>query len=304
MRTILVAVDGSIQGSPLLRYAFETYSDAEFIALSVIDPTTRPEEYLIKSKAVQWLQRKRAATDERQQTITELASEYDVSVSTAIAYGRTAGAVVDRSEQTAVDQILVGRRPHSNAVSDRLGDVVPRIIRRASVPVTVVRTSDEHRNATPPESVLVPVDGSDRALGALDHACETFPTANMTALTVRDTVSEFFEETDTTVWDEDTEPAQELSPWQQTRNERSETILQAARDRAEQRAVALDTVAVDGSPVAEISTYVEANGIDHLYMGRTGRTSYQRLLLGSTTMDVLRRCAVPVTVVPQPSRSP
>lgn len=305
MQTVLVAVEDSAQGRDVLEYAFKTYSNATFIALSVIDPKTRSKEYLAKTKVVQWLQQKRQTVTETQQTLTELAAEHDVSVTPAVAYGRTAESVVAHSEQESVDQIVVGRRLQANTVAGRLSDVVPRIIRQASVPVTVVRTATEQNYAAPPRSVLVPVDGSARATSALEHACTVFPDAAIVALTVRNTIGEFFDEKDTTAWEQDAQVdyEQELNAWQTTITERSETILRTARERAAEHGIELETVTAEGLPVAKIIDYVEDQEIDHLYMGRTGRTSYERLLLGSTTIDVLRRCPVPVTVVPQPPGS-
>jgi len=59
-----------------------------------------------------------------------------------------------------------------------------------------------------------------------------------------------------------------------------------------------------GDPVDEILRMAESIPADLVVMGTHGRSFYERLVIGSVTEKLLRRCAMPVIAVPAPKHHP
>ena len=85
----------------------------------------------------------------------------------------------------------------------------------------------------------------------------------------------------------------------------AEAADKAARDRlAEIKArlaaeeIAVDTVPLNGAPVANILEQAERHAADYIVMGSHGHTAVYDLLVGSTTHGVLLRANCPVVIVP------
>lgn len=150
-------------------------------------------------------------------------------------------------------------------------------------------TEEGYRN------ILVPTDGSDLALRALDEALTLAELSGATVhvLYVVDEakVAELAAGTgiDDVSLDGDVDHL----------FERFEAIGEHAiadlRDSVGDRG--LTTAIRIGLPDEEILAYVDENDIDLLVMGTHGRRGLQRYILGSTTERVLRRAPVPVLAV-------
>jgi nucleotide-binding universal stress UspA family protein len=56
--------------------------------------------------------------------------------------------------------------------------------------------------------------------------------------------------------------------------------------------------AIEGEPEAEIMRSVGALGIDLLVLGKSGNSRLRRLFIGSTTLELMRTCTVPVLIFP------
>ncbi|AUX09071.1 universal stress protein UspA [Halalkaliarchaeum desulfuricum] len=141
------------------------------------------------------------------------------------------------------------------------------------------------------QHVLVPIDGSDTAWKALDVALGLFPEGELSVLHV---IGPMGIDTDadggvldSRAYDRAKEDARELET--------------EAKDRiadADSPAPTLHEIAIEvGDPAREILDYAEANDVDHVVMGSRGRSSIERLLLGSVSETVTRRAPMSVTVV-------
>ena len=133
--------------------------------------------------------------------------------------------------------------------------------------------------------VLVPIDDSDPADAALEYAVTEFPDADVTALHVIDPY-----ETSFSSWLGGEQFSERLE-------EEADVLLAAARDRATEHNVSIDTDTVVGKPSTEIPNYVEEADVDRVVIGSHGRRGSSRVLLGSVAEMVVRRAPVPVTVV-------
>ena len=138
------------------------------------------------------------------------------------------------------------------------------------------------------KSVLVPLDGSDRAEEALAYAYDEFPDAAVSLVHVINParagygaqagLPSFSEE-----WYDEAEAA-------------AEELFAEARDTAPE-SVTLETATEVGQPARTIVDYADDNDIDEIVIGSHGRRGISRVLLGSVAENVVRRADVPVTVV-------
>jgi len=137
--------------------------------------------------------------------------------------------------------------------------------------------------------LLVPVDGSDPADAALEFALEEYPDADITALSVIDP-------TDVGYGSAEAAPST-FEHLQQSAEERTEAVLEAAREMASEQGIELTTETVIGMPSRAIVEFAENNELDGIVIGSHGREGVTRVLLGSVAESVVRRSPVPVTVV-------
>ena len=142
-----------------------------------------------------------------------------------------------------------------------------------------------HRQTGMDMRILVPIDGSEPAKKALEHALVRFPEASLTVLHVINPVDagHSMDGFSAPVFDELEVQADQLL---------DEAVSVAkAHDRE------LTTARELGRPARAILDYADENEFDHIVIGSHGRTGVSRILLGSIAETVVRRASVPVTVV-------
>jgi len=139
--------------------------------------------------------------------------------------------------------------------------------------------------------VLVPVDESDRSEDAIDFACQNYPDARITALHVLDP-GDFYSATGL-----EGGALASYDAIKEQQERQSETVLNHARDRADEHGVEIETDQIIGGVSRSIVTYADEHDIDHIVIGSHGRTGASRILLGSVAEAVVRRSPVPVTIV-------
>ena len=141
MTTVLVAVDGSRPAEQALSFALEQHPDADLVALSVLDPsaaaTASPEAIIADTSA--WNERAEARARSVLDDATRRATDAGVDLTTDFVYGSPARAIVQYAADHDVDQIVVGSHGRDGVSRVLLGSVAETVVRRSSVPVTVVR---------------------------------------------------------------------------------------------------------------------------------------------------------------------
>ena len=141
------------------------------------------------------------------------------------------------------------------------------------------------------EHVLVPIDQSACSKAALAYALEKHADGKITALHVIDP-SDYYAATGM-----EGGAMANYGQLERHQREQADSILEAARERAEAAGVEIETDQVVGSVSRSIVTYIEEADVDHLVVGSHGRTGASRILLGSVAEKLVRRSPVPVTVV-------
>ncbi|TYL37977.1 universal stress protein UspA [Natronococcus pandeyae] len=140
--------------------------------------------------------------------------------------------------------------------------------------------------------VLVPLDGSEPAWSALDHAIENYAADRISVLHVVDPTAGTYAGAEGGYYD----PV----AFDRAR-ERGETLCEQARERLEEagtlESTDLETAVETGGAARTIVNYAEEHDVDHIVMGSHGRSGVSRILLGSVAETVTRRAPVPVTIV-------
>ncbi|MDY6764983.1 MAG: universal stress protein [Halobacteria archaeon] len=134
----VVAVDGSQKSDDALKYAIEIakHLDAEITVVHSVMPQIYSDngDILIENMS---------DAEARSESVLEeakgLAESLGFEVETELLYGDPADQIVDYSEKNDVDAIYVGHRGLSKKQEDLIGSVAKELIRKASVPVTIVR---------------------------------------------------------------------------------------------------------------------------------------------------------------------
>jgi nucleotide-binding universal stress UspA family protein len=131
--------------------------------------------------------------------------------------------------------------------------------------------------------ILCPVDGSEPSLRAVAVAAEIAKatSAKLTLLMVRDYMITRGGITEN--WTEEEAKAALAKS------------RQAALEAASIAPEVVDTRARD--PAMTILDFAERKGIDHIVIGSAGKGAVRKLLIGSTSSDVLRKSHCPVTIV-------
>ncbi|SDK73325.1 universal stress protein [Natronorubrum texcoconense] len=136
---VLVPTDGSEPARAALEHAITTFPDANVTLLHVIDPALT----MYRGEMSYDYQRLIKLETERAETFLDAAREFaderDASVTTEILLGTPVRSIVEFATENDVDQIVLGSHGRSGVSRVLLGSVAERVVRRASVPVTVVR---------------------------------------------------------------------------------------------------------------------------------------------------------------------
>lgn len=138
------------------------------------------------------------------------------------------------------------------------------------------------------EHVLVPFDGTPAARSALKYAIEQFSDATLTVLYVMEPLAEYSRHRAFPGYRDDDSFSNE--------REKGEHLLHSALADVSREGT-VQTELVVGESGRAIIAYADKNEIDHIVIGSHGRSGIARFLLGSTAETVVRRSAVPVTVI-------
>lgn len=137
---ILVPYDGSPPSEKALEYAFETFPDAAITALYVVPI---PEGYRAIFEETEDRIPAADEAEDRGRTIldeaTKLAEERGHDIETEVATGRPDREIVDSAEDAAYDTIVIGSHGREGVSRVLLGSVAESVVRRAPIPVLVVR---------------------------------------------------------------------------------------------------------------------------------------------------------------------
>jgi nucleotide-binding universal stress UspA family protein len=67
--------------------------------------------------------------------------------------------------------------------------------------------------------------------------------------------------------------------------------------------VTVNKIVKQGRPSDRIAEIVKEKEIDHMYLGRSGKGSLDHLLTGHTTLEVVEKVNIPITIIPKKPES-
>ena len=140
---VLVAYDGSDPAQAAVEYAIEEHADKDIVLLRVVEVASGmtdaglnliQERFREKPEKLRKEARKKVAEE-----IADLFEDAGLEYDTAVVFGDPAREIVDYAEQNDIDQIVVGNHGRDGVSRVLLGSVGEKVVRRAPMPVTVVR---------------------------------------------------------------------------------------------------------------------------------------------------------------------
>ena len=288
---IVVPLDGSVLAERALTLARELalYTPAELrlVRVAVAERMLVPAE---PSFGVLYPDQSLAeARKEANHYLATLRAAYaaeDLSVRVEVREGDVASAVVNAAQQAQARLIVMSSHGYSGVERWLLGSVAEKVLKAAPCPVWVVRT------ATPPQHVLITLDGSrlaEEVVAPAVHVARCFG-ARITLLRVVAEVGS----ADIKALD-DCERGMGRRMVEEMVEEAADYLTRLA-DRVGDEPLALQT-AVRAGPAAEtILDYAKRHEVDLVAITTHGRTGLRRWLYGSVTHKVLDQLPVSLLV--------
>ncbi|MZR12214.1 universal stress protein [Maritimibacter sp. DP07] len=177
------------------------------------------------------------------------------------------GDLVEAISETEGDaeMVLVGKRGEAaNFAKGHLGSNLERVMRTASKPLFIAS-----RAFRPIEKLLIAYDGSASAMRAVDYVARSplyvkLDIKIVTVGTATDAMQKGLED--------------------------AKAMLSAAGLQAE-------TGILPGQPEEALGKLIEEARFDHLVMGASGHSRLRSLFVGSTSLEMIRACKVPILLV-------
>ncbi|EMA65047.1 universal stress protein [Halorubrum kocurii] len=147
-KRILVAIDGSAEAAEALQFAATEWPDAELTALHVINPadSATGAEGGFPGAADQWYD---SAKQRGERVLSEAAATVDREVETRLEVGRPTATILgvaggekpvgEDDPAEPFDHVVLASQGRTGLSRVLLGSVAEGVVRRAEVPVTVVR---------------------------------------------------------------------------------------------------------------------------------------------------------------------
>jgi len=131
-------MDDSTMAREALRWALETYPEAEVTVLHVVGgPSPMGGRATRLALAADTDQAAENLAEDVFHAAREIAAEYDAEITTVVQMGHPAREIIKEAE--GYDSVVIGA--HSGSVAQRLfvGNFAEKVFRNSPVPVTVVR---------------------------------------------------------------------------------------------------------------------------------------------------------------------
>jgi nucleotide-binding universal stress UspA family protein len=136
---VLVLMDDSPLATRALDFALEVHPNADITVLRVIDyvEESYSAEMLVGPREIR--ERATARAEQLFAEARERTADHGGEVRTVTEFGKPAGTILEYVDAHDVDVVVMGGHGRSLVSSVLLGDVAQTVVRRAPVPVTVVR---------------------------------------------------------------------------------------------------------------------------------------------------------------------
>lgn len=235
----------------------------------------------------------------REQYLDSIAAEFaGFEVETHVTLGSPARAILELVD--GQDDVLIVVASHGRTGLSRLilGSVASRVVASATCPVLVVPVHDDQAGPTPgSDHVLVPLDGSETALHALNVAVDMLGLSGSRIHLIR-----VIQAPDVTA------PSMEAAPdiavdyelvlrYQEAARQEAETYLDEIAGQLNAKGLTASWEITDGDVPDEIRRAGQEQGANIIVMATHGRTGFNRWALGSVTEKLLSEVHRPMFLV-------
>ncbi|MFD1564246.1 universal stress protein [Haloarchaeobius amylolyticus] len=154
-RTVFVPTEGSPLSTKALETALMDYPDADIVVCHVMDPIGSGRSLIDVMRPTfdngappgsvtpeywrEWREEAEAKAETVFDDARELAADHDRTVETVLEFGEPDDIILEYAEGHDVDRIVMGSHCRTGAERFLLGSVAETVVRRAPVPVMVVR---------------------------------------------------------------------------------------------------------------------------------------------------------------------
>jgi nucleotide-binding universal stress UspA family protein len=140
---VLLPIDGSDQSDAALQHVLDGFEGATVTLLHVINPARAGygAQAGIPTSSEEWLAEAEDEADALFAGAEERARGHDVAIETATEIGNPSRVIVEftQDEDRGIDHVVMGSHGRSGLSRVLLGSVAENVVRRSTVPVTVVR---------------------------------------------------------------------------------------------------------------------------------------------------------------------
>ncbi len=299
LKKILVPVDGTPEAERVLG-CLPPFVDAlpgvRIAFLTVVDDGRNGLDALSQASERNLRQ---AATESAERYLDGLADRVRAELgdtSATVALGQPADEIRRMAAREGAD--LVALQPHRGSALARgiLGSVTDNLLRTSPVPVLVTPSPRDHAGeSTPwrPAAVVVPLDGSSLAEGALPLARGLAAAFDVAIVLVRGVRVPMPSEAESLAGDSE-EAASTLRQEEQNATEYLQGV--AAGPGEDGLQVRIEVIAAPGAQA--VAAVIERTPGALVVMVSHGRSGLQRLILGSVMDKVVRADIAPVIVIP------
>lgn len=241
----------------------------------------------------------RAQEEDYLRTIAERCVAAGVTPRTALLRGSVATAIAGYIQDAAIDLVVMTTHGRGGISRAWVGSVADAVVRRAAVPVILLRPHDGAQQAEPLccQHVLVTLDGSPLAEGVLEPV-GTLAKVFGPRLTLFRVVAPLQVSADPAgpaVLTQDPAAIQRAVEGAQAYLEHIAAPLRAA-------GLAVETAAqVHSVPAVAILDYAATHAVDTIAMATHGRGGWSRVALGSVADKVMRGTLMPVLLYRPPA---
>ncbi len=207
----------------------------------------------------------------------------DVTIKRIIEYGNTFDRIIKTAEDEDVNLILFSNFIEQQSGKYSMDVAAEKLVRKSDKPIWMVKEGD----SAFPNAMLCSVDFSDASRRALNNAIKIARTfkKRLYILNIMKPVENNFS------------PRYSIDFEEENKKIARENKKLFEEFLAEFNFADLDyeTKIEKGEPAAEIMSFISRKNIDLLFMGATGKTFLQRVLLGSVTEELIRE--LPISMV-------
>ncbi len=209
--------------------------------------------------------------------------------------GDPAEEIVNYAHSIDADLIAMATHRSSGIARGVLGSVTDRVLRTAGMPVMAVHPESLTAfsgGMGQPETIVVPLDGSDRSAGVVDLALDVAKAVGSEVVFFRVVQYPYYGVTaiDASYFDTGYAISQQRTE--------ADTYLQPFKDKAESMGVNARSLVVTGSPASRLLEEVKSLPRPLVIMSTRGESGIKRWVLGSVADKVIRSSGLPVMVVP------